>query len=532
MDIPRLFDSESGGGTTAVAGFGRACSQARSAVGTMRDLAAAADVQATGQRELLERIEAAAMLAREVDLVLARVSREVERRSDEVPAGGLARRQGHRSAADLVAAAMGATRAEAMRLLAVGRALEEASAAASPDVSDGDGTPDSESHNALDDVPEGGPDLSPRTVEAEPGPESPPPPPRPAPRYPYVTAALDRGEISVECGTLIMSMLDSLSESVDVERRRTAERDLVSRAPGMAAGQFARIVRRFKAALDVAENDRQVARMRQERTLRLYEDRQGMLVLQGRFDPETGAPLRAALDALVGDAMRRSREAVGEDTRTTDQMRADSLASLARHALGCSATDLPLSTVTVVVRVEEKDLQRGLGLAEVDGCTQPIDISTLRRMAADADVVPAVLGGRSELLDFGRRRRLFTRAQRLALGERDGGCAFCGAPPAWTEVHHIRWWSRDRGRTNVANGVLLCSHCHHVIHDQNWEIETTATEVWFRPPASVDPSRARRLGGRARFYPPSESPPSESPPGESPPGASSPATEPAAAPAA
>lgn len=297
-------------------------------------------------------------------------------------------------------------------------------------------------------------------------------------------------------------MLDSLEGKVDADVLDHAERTLVAKARGLAADRFARIVRQMKARLDPEGHERDLERMRQSRTLRIYENRAGMLVITGQLDPETGAPVKAAIDAIVSDDMRRSQESVGEDTRTTDQMRADALHRLARHALGCTATDLPLATVTVVVRIDEASLRDRLGQGELEGSAVPLTAATLRRMAADADIIPAVLGGRSELLDLGRRRRLFTRAQRLALGERDGGCAFCGAPPAWTEVHHIRWWGRDAGPTDLSNGVLLCRHCHSTVHSRQWEIRATAAEVWFVPPASVDPARVPRRGGRARFEAP------------------------------
>ncbi|KFF58438.1 hypothetical protein JF66_18585 [Cryobacterium sp. MLB-32] len=47
-------------------------------------------------------------------------------------------------------------------------------------------------------------------------------------------------------------------------------------------------------------------------------------------------------------------------------------------------------------------------------------------MAAEACLIPMVLGGKSEVLDFGLGKRLFTRAQKLAAIERDGGCATAG----------------------------------------------------------------------------------------------------------
>ncbi|MGN6743968.1 MAG: HNH endonuclease, partial [Amnibacterium sp.] len=47
----------------------------------------------------------------------------------------------------------------------------------------------------------------------------------------------------------------------------------------------------------------------------------------------------------------------------------------------------------------------------------------------------------------------------------------CTAPVAWTEGHHIKWVTRDRGRTDIDNGVLLCRFHHHLIHaTDEWEI--------------------------------------------------------------
>ncbi len=96
-----------------------------------------------------------------------------------------------------------------------------------------------------------------------------------------------------------------------------------------------------------------------------------------------------------------------------------------------------------------------------------------------------------------------TKAQRLALVERDGGCAACGAPPGHTKVHHIAWWTRDRGRTDLNNGVLLCDSCHHLIHDQGWEIRIDGTgidaTVWLIPPDWIDPHQTPRPAGRRRY---------------------------------
>ncbi|WP_235013002.1 DUF222 domain-containing protein [Arthrobacter sp. SLBN-100] len=120
--------------------------------------------------------------------------------------------------------------------------------------------------------------------------------------------------------------------------------------------------------------------------------------------------------------------------------------------------------------------------------TGPIAAVTLRKIACDADIIPAILGTHGELLDLGRKTRLFTPAQRTALTARDQGCAFphCTIPAPWCEAHHITYWSQG-GPTNLDNGVLLCSGHHHLIHKEQWTITTTNGTPWFTPPKHLDP---------------------------------------------
>ncbi|WP_460794249.1 HNH endonuclease, partial [Marisediminicola antarctica] len=110
--------------------------------------------------------------------------------------------------------------------------------------------------------------------------------------------------------------------------------------------------------------------------------------------------------------------------------------------------------------------------------------------------IPAVLGGNSQILDLGTGRRLFTRAQRIAFAERDGGCAItgCGRPPSYTEAHHIHWWSHG-GTTNLNNGILLCTGHHHIIH-KGWTVQITDNTPWFTPPTHIDPTRTPKRGGK------------------------------------
>jgi 5-methylcytosine-specific restriction protein A len=284
-----------------------------------------------------------------------------------------------------------------------------------------------------------------------------------------------------------------------------AEELLAARAPGLTADQLAKLITRAEAHLDPdglepAERDR-----RADRSLTMFE-RDGMLHLTGRFDAESAAPIKTVIESVVSAQFRASRDlentGVDADPRSLPQRQADALTLVAQHLLGCDH-DMPLGGATIIVRVTVDDLVTGTGHATIDGINQPISIAAAGRLAAGGGVIPCVLDSNSEILDWGRNRRFFTQSQRLALAERDGGCAMCGLPPSMTKAHHLKWWQRDTGPTDLRNGVLLCESCHHRIHDNGWEIHidgtTTAARVWFIPPPHIDPTRTPRLGGRARY---------------------------------
>ena len=95
-----------------------------------------------------------------------------------------------------------------------------------------------------------------------------------------------------------------------------------------------------------------------------------------------------------------------------------------------------------------------------------------RRLSCQANIIPVVFGGKGELLDLGRTRRLFSAAQRKAMAIRDRQCTTdgCDIPAAWCEAHHAKKpWSQG-GKTDVADGKLLCSFHHHRAHDPAWEV--------------------------------------------------------------
>ncbi len=140
-----------------------------------------------------------------------------------------------------------------------------------------------------------------------------------------------------------------------------------------------------------------------------------------------------------------------------------------------SAKDLPRTGgcgATVVVTMTLDQLLADLETAGV--CTLDtggrISATEARRLACRAGIIPMVLGGRSQVLDVGRQRRLHTEAMRLAMAVRDGGCTTqgCQTAPGMCHAHHDTPWSRG-GKTNVQTGRLLCPHHHRRVHDPTYD---------------------------------------------------------------
>ncbi|MDQ1056744.1 hypothetical protein QFZ23_000645 [Arthrobacter globiformis] len=125
--------------------------------------------------------------------------------------------------------------------------------------------------------------------------------------------------------------------------------------------------------------------------------------------------------------------------------------------------------------------------------TGPVTASTIRKIACDADIIPILLGTEGRLLDIGRTTRIFPPHIRKALTARDQGCAFpnCTIPAPWCEAHHITYWSQG-GPTSTDNGVLLCTHHHHLIHKEQWKIHVKNGTPWFIPPPHIDPRQQPR----------------------------------------
>ncbi|MGH8901460.1 MAG: DUF222 domain-containing protein [Egibacteraceae bacterium] len=213
-------------------------------------------------------------------------------------------------------------------------------------------------------------------------------------------------------------------------------------------------------------------------------------VVRGSFelDPAGGATLMAALDPLA-------RKASHEDDRTYPQRMADALVELAQRAL--DGGDLPQVAVQrphviVITTVETLNGDAGV-VARLDG-VGPVSTTTAQMFCCDAEVTQVFTTRNHEVLDMGRTRREPTRQQRIAVVARDQVCVGCGAPASRCQIHHVRWWTRDRGPTDEDNLCLACWDCHAKIHHDGWLVirDPHTGRFTMHPP---DPLATQRRAG-------------------------------------
>ncbi len=178
------------------------------------------------------------------------------------------------------------------------------------------------------------------------------------------------------------------------------------------------------------------------------------------------------------------------DTRTAGKRRLDALMTLITRAMSTDPTTTPPGPATqMIVTLPYTLLRDGLPGYATTTTNTDLDPGTARRLACDADLIPAVLNTPSAPLDIGRTKRLATTAQRHALTLRDHGCTFpgCDRPPGWCIAHHITHWIHG-GPTTMDNLTLLCERHHTIVHRDHLTATITPTGVHWHPPHNTPPT--------------------------------------------
>lgn len=294
-------------------------------------------------------------------------------------------------------------------------------------------------------------------------------------RWRSVRDAVADGAVNLAQARVITRALDDLPER-EIERDvlTRAEEALVAYADDYGPRELRRLGRRILevAAPEECEEQEATALDREERraaattTLTLRRLGDGTTRLAGRVPDAVADRLRTYLDAYTSPRQR----ATGEGDRVPPRRRLGE--AFAAFLEAADPRRMPLhggDATTVIVTVDLDVLAgrvAGVGLMG----PEPISAGQVRRLACGAQIIPAVLDGKSQVLDLGRGSRLFKPHQRKAMAVRDKRCRAegCTIPAAWCEAHHASVpWAKG-GRSDLADGVLLCSWHHHRAHDDRY----------------------------------------------------------------
>lgn len=186
---------------------------------------------------------------------------------------------------------------------------------------------------------------------------------------------------------------------------------------------------------------------------------------------------------LAAPASLQEQQATGQpETRTPGQRRYDAFMTVLTRGIAGTQGQPATPKAKLIVTMDLETLRRRVGMSSDDGAPvegagagagatlegSSIAASVIRRLACEAEIIPLVLGGPSEIVDQGRAIRLVTPGQRLQLAVRDQGCTIpgCTVPATWCDAHHVVHWAHG-GRSDLSNYALLCPRHHTFVHDHD-----------------------------------------------------------------
>ena len=281
-----------------------------------------------------------------------------------------------------------------------------------------------------------------------------------------VGEALRDGWLSAAKAQVIERAIDNLPGNPEVRARGVQV--LLGEAKALDATDLKKLTRRLLTLVDPDGDERrdEQALDRLERAahlnrhLTITDDHAGGAWLTGRCSTEDAALIKATLIPLAkpepsnGPVCDPNSCTVpgcahdGRDPRDHGVRMLDALVDACRRLQTTNL--LPEShsaTPRLTLTMDFQDLKNLTGLAITETGEQ-LSASAIRRICCDSDVIPAVLGTSSEVLDVGRQQRLVTAAIWKALIARDQHCRFpnCTRPPIMCHAHHVQHWI-DGGET-------------------------------------------------------------------------------------
>ena len=321
--------------------------------------------------------------------------------------------------------------------------------------------------------------------------------------------ALAKGDVSEKQAELIAKTLANLPTTVTENQREACETQLLCDAPTMNLKALERRADRISEVFapdQVDEIENEIVESREKKAWARTEfwmvDQHDGTAKGGFVIPEAQADmLRTALEAISAPQVMKTQspdDAVLDERPGYGQRLGWAFCTLIEKIPADRLPDTAGVGAILTVNLDHQVLIDKIATVSLSTGTK-ISAGQARRMACELRILPAVFGGESLPLDVGRAKRLFTGHQRRALELRDQGCIFpgCDRPPHWCIGHHARQTWADGGATDLHDGVLMCPHHHHVLHDDGWDVQFARDGIpELIPPATIDPTQTPRRHAR------------------------------------
>lgn len=410
-------------------------------------------------------LEETAALAHELEQIQAMTAGVIALRSRrEQGHSGLSAARGHRSAAALIQNLTGSTKADAHRQVRVGEALVD------------DGAPSDDS--ACVSVQGARPPATPWFQ-----------PLRDALRDGHLTSAQfdairrGLGEPPLLPGDTADAETHDASERRPSVAWAQAAEHLTCDAAQRTVEELWQQARTIRDMLDPEGAEARFMDRFGKRSFRTFRGQDGQkratMVLDDEGDLFLETMLAAALRPRRGgprfvDSQEKARAALlTDDPRTNDQLAYDLIIDVLRTGALADAESVfgtRQAGVRLVQTVDAAGERAAVAHSEDHLISMPGVVADQR--ICDSGVIAVRVDAGGNPLDVGREQRLFTPRQRIALAIRDGGCRWkgCDRPASYCEAHHIDEWHRDRGRTDIDRGILLCRYHHMALHHGGWRI--------------------------------------------------------------
>jgi hypothetical protein len=312
-----------------------------------------------------------------------------------------------------------------------------------------------------------------------------------------IADALPEFEDALSDGEVTAGHLDALGAAVKmlsahpelVDEFMSHEAELLLHAAQEKVDTFRvrcrKLAKTLIARADAASGDKELERQRKRSIVRTWTDKTtGMFHFLAELDPERGAILDRHMQLELA-RLRAEDQDTGDEPTAYMQLKVNALIG----AVSKTGEGVP-ARPELVVHVDWQWLLGAMLDNEmcetVDGV--PLPAETVRRMACDCNVLPAVMGGDGLVKDMGRGARTATPAQRNRLSTMHATCGHpdCRVGFSKCRIHHVRFWGL-LGQTDEDNLLPLCEKHHHLVHEGGWKLEMTPDRVatWWLPDGAL-----------------------------------------------